>query len=332
MTYRNSILSRSVSRFAVLSAMLVGPALSGCGAPPEFDDPELDDAEAEAEAEDPAVDDAQGPEPAITSADLNDDAPEFAFTSAALTSSPLGGIKFDTSFKPITGVDSALSAQGRPFAHLIAPKFGKLSTGGFGFIVNRKVYVYEAKQGGQVKSWKAGKLPPSVRILEPGALIRDGKLHTPKDGPVDMRAVGVLHSVYDIYMAQGQKEEALKMVSGLYKKYGTTMGLVPLKAIAVRGGLPAPKELPSPAAQRAGQAAVVEITRGNVRVVFTDGRSARALEGHALMPGDSIIVGRDSRALIRFADGSVVRLQPRSTFCYRCDRPPVPNDTVGIQG
>ena len=68
-----------------------------------------------------------------------------------------------------------------------------------------------------------------------------------------------------------------------------------------------------------GNEARLILVAGDVRLDRTPGRPAAASHGagqrHALVTaGDTIVTGVDGRAQIRFSDGSLVSLQPRSEF------------------
>ena len=62
----------------------------------------------------------------------------------------------------------------------------------------------------------------------------------------------------------------------------------------------------------AAPAARVESASGQVRVVSRDGAARAPKRGALVFTGETIVTGRDARAVLRFSDGGSFRLQPET--------------------
>jgi hypothetical protein len=88
--------------------------------------------------------------------------------------------------------------------------------------------------------------------------------------------------------------------------------LLPSFCLALRAALAAGLSAASLAHAWGGPAAQIESASGEVRLISPDGTARAPKLGAIVFTGETVVTGRDARAVLRFTDGGHFRLQPET--------------------
>lgn len=91
-------------------------------------------------------------------------------------------------------------------------------------------------------------------------------------------------------------------------------GLKMKLSLVIRRGLALLALAAAPFAVCAAGAAKVDFAAGEVRAMSADGKSRPLAKGSEVLSGETVQTGADGRAQLRFTDGAMLSLQPRSEF------------------